>query len=89
MQNNRSDPPAVPGDSKLTEQILLKETDLQRCIESLQCIICDLLIENEKLRRHLVAEQTSSIQDIGAENATPFANRKLKISVVAKRPARS
>jgi hypothetical protein len=51
MQNNRSDPPALPGDPRLTEQALLKETDLQRCIEALQCIICDLLIENEKLRQ--------------------------------------
>jgi hypothetical protein len=53
MQNNRSDPPALPGDPRLTEQALLKETDLQRCIEALQCIICDLLIENERLRQHL------------------------------------
>jgi predicted nuclease of restriction endonuclease-like (RecB) superfamily len=37
---------------KLTEQTLLKETDLQRCIESLQPIISDLLIENERLRQH-------------------------------------
>jgi DNA-binding NtrC family response regulator len=53
MQNNRSDPSAVPGDPKLTDQTLLKETDLQQCIEALQCIICDLLIENERLRQHL------------------------------------
>jgi DNA-binding NtrC family response regulator len=53
MQNNRSDPSAVPGDPKLTDQTLLKEPDLQRCIEALQCIICDLLIENERLRQHL------------------------------------
>ena len=52
MQNNRSDPSAVPGDPKLTDQTLLKESDLQRCIEALQCIICDLLIENERLRQH-------------------------------------
>jgi hypothetical protein len=52
MQNNRSDPSAVPGDLKPTDRTLLKETDLQRCIESLQRIICDLLIENEKLRQH-------------------------------------
>jgi hypothetical protein len=57
MQNNRSDPSAVPGDPKLTEQTLLKETDLQRRIESLQCIICDLLIENEDLRLRLAAKQ--------------------------------
>jgi hypothetical protein len=56
MQNNRSDPSAVPGDPKLTDQTLLKETDLQRCIEALQCIICDLLIENERLRQRLVME---------------------------------
>jgi hypothetical protein len=53
MQSNRSDPSALPGDHKLSEQALLKETDLQRRIESLQCIICDLLIENEKLLRSL------------------------------------
>jgi hypothetical protein len=57
MQNNRSEPSAVPGDPKLTEQTLLKETDLQRRIESLQCIICDLLIENEELRLRLAAKQ--------------------------------
>jgi hypothetical protein len=57
MQNNRSDPSVVPGDPKLYKQALLKETDLQRCIESLQCIICDLLIENERLRQYLAVEQ--------------------------------
>jgi hypothetical protein len=51
MQNNRSDPSAVPGDPNLSEPALLPETDLQRCVESLQWIICDLLSENEKLRR--------------------------------------
>jgi len=50
MQNDRLAPSAIPGDRKLTERILLKETDLRRCIESLQSIICDLLIENERLR---------------------------------------
>jgi hypothetical protein len=57
MQNNRSDPSAVPENPKLSEQALLKEIDLQRCIQSLQRIICDLLIENERLRQYLVAEQ--------------------------------
>jgi hypothetical protein len=57
MQSNWSDPLAVPGDHKLIEETFLKETDLQRCIESLQCIVCDLLIENERLRQHLVASQ--------------------------------
>jgi hypothetical protein len=57
MQNNRSDPSAVPENLKLSEQGLLKEIDLQRCIQSLQRIICDLLIENERLRQYLVAEQ--------------------------------
>jgi len=52
MQNNRSDPSAGARSPKLTDQTLLKETDLQRCIESLQSIICDLLIENERLRQH-------------------------------------
>jgi len=56
MQNNRSVPSAAPGGSKPSEQALMKESDLLRCIESLQCIICDLLIENEKLRQHLAAE---------------------------------
>lgn len=50
MQNNRSTLSAASGDSKLAEQTLLTETDRQRCIESLQRIICDLLIENERLR---------------------------------------
>ena len=53
MQNNRSDPSAVPGGPNLSEHALLTETDLQRCIESLQWIICDLLSENEKLRQLL------------------------------------
>jgi hypothetical protein len=57
MQNNRSDPSAVPGAPTLTEQTVLKEADLQRRIESLQCIICDLLVENERLRLCLAAEQ--------------------------------
>jgi hypothetical protein len=57
MQNNRSDPSAVPENPKLSEQALLKEIDLRRCIQSLQRIICDLLIENERLRQYLVAEQ--------------------------------
>jgi hypothetical protein len=57
MQNNRSDPSAVLGDPKPTEQILLKEAALQRRIESLQCILCDLLVENERLRQYLAAEQ--------------------------------
>jgi len=57
MQNNRSDPSAVPENPKLSEQALLKEIDLQRCIQSLQRIICDLLIENERLRQYMVAEQ--------------------------------
>lgn len=54
MQDNRPDPSALHRDSKLSEQTLLKETDLQRCIESLQCMICNLLIENERLRQHMV-----------------------------------
>jgi hypothetical protein len=57
MQNNRSDPSAAPENPKLSEQALVKEIDLQRCIQSLQRIICDLLIENERLRHYLVAEQ--------------------------------
>lgn len=51
MQSNPSDPCAAPRDPKLSEQALVTETDLQRCIQSLQYIVCDLLIENEKLRR--------------------------------------
>ena len=50
MQNNRSTLSAASGDSKPAEQTLLTETDRQRRIESLQRIICDLLIENERLR---------------------------------------
>jgi hypothetical protein len=54
MQDNRPDPSALHRDSKLSEQALMKETDLQRCIESLQWMICNLLIENERLRQHMV-----------------------------------
>jgi hypothetical protein len=57
MQNNRSDPSAVSGVPTLTEPTVLKEADLQRRIESLQSIICDLLAENERLREYLAAEQ--------------------------------
>jgi hypothetical protein len=57
MHSNRSDSSTVPGDPKLAEQTLLKEADLRRCIESLQCVICDLLVENEKLRQHMVADK--------------------------------
>jgi hypothetical protein len=57
MQNNRSDPSAVSRDPKLSDQARPKETDLQRCVESLQGIICDLLIENERLRQYLDTEQ--------------------------------
>jgi hypothetical protein len=53
MQNNRSDPPAVPTDRNLSERAPLEDANLQRCIESLQWIICDLLFENEKLRQLL------------------------------------
>ena len=60
MQSNRSDPRAMPRDPNLSEQALLEEPDLRRCIESLQWIICDLLSENEKLRQ-LLAGRSSSI----------------------------
>jgi hypothetical protein len=60
MQNNWSDPSAAPGDPNLSERTLLEEPDLQRCIESLKWIICDLLSENEKLRQ-LLAGGSSSI----------------------------
>jgi hypothetical protein len=60
MQSNRSDPPAMPGAPNLSEQALLEEPDLRRCIESLQWIICDLLSENEKLRQ-LLAGRSSNI----------------------------
>lgn len=53
MQNSRSDSSAMPEDPSLSERTLLEETDLRRCIESLQWIICDLLSENEKLRQLL------------------------------------
>ena len=43
----------MPEDPSLSERTLLEETDLRRCIESLQWIICDLLSENEKLRQLL------------------------------------
>ena len=61
MESSRSDPSIVPGDPKVSEHSFLKETDLQRCIESLQCIICDLLIENERLRQNLEADKFLSL----------------------------
>jgi hypothetical protein len=67
MQNNWSDPSAVPGDPNLSERTLLEEPDLQRCIESLQWIICDLLSENEKLRQ-LLADGSS----YGSSNIVSF-----------------
>ena len=59
MLRNRSDPSAVPGELSQAEQALLKEIDLQQYNESLQCIICQLLIENEKLRQRLAAKQVA------------------------------
>jgi hypothetical protein len=59
MENSRSDSQAVPAGPNLSERAIVEETDLRRCIESLQWIICDLLSENEKLRR-LLAGGTSS-----------------------------
>jgi len=53
MQNNWPDPPAVPAERNLSGRELLEEANLQRCIDSLQWIICDLLSENEKLRQLL------------------------------------
>jgi hypothetical protein len=60
MQSNWSDSLEVPGDPDLSTQALLKEADLRRCIQSLEGIICDLLIENEKLRQSLAAGQIPS-----------------------------
>ena len=60
MQDNRADPSAVPADRNSCERAFLEEANLQRCIESLQWIICDLLFENEKLRQ-LLAGGSSSI----------------------------
>jgi len=60
MQNPRSASSAPPGDLELPEQALIKETDLQQCIESFQTIIRDLLIENESLRKSLAAATTSA-----------------------------
>lgn len=57
MEDGRSAPPIVPRDLDLSEQAQAKETDLQQCIESLQGIICDLLAENERLRR-LIADKS-------------------------------
>lgn len=57
MHSNRSEPSIMPGDFTLAEQALLKEADLQQCVESLQRVICYLLIENEKLRRYLAADK--------------------------------
>jgi hypothetical protein len=55
MQHDQSDSPAMAA-----SPAHVGETDLRRCIESLQWIICDLLSENEKLRQ-LLAEGSSSI----------------------------
>jgi hypothetical protein len=54
MQDNWADPSAVPPDCDSSERAFLEEANLQRCIESLQWIICDLLFENEKLRQVLL-----------------------------------
>jgi hypothetical protein len=59
MQNSRSDSSAMREDPSLSERTLLEETDLRRCIESLQWIICDLLSENEKLRQLLAGGLSS------------------------------
>ena len=66
MQNNRSDSPAVPAGPNLSERAIVEQTDLRRCVESLQWIICDLLSENEKLRQ-LLAGGTSSYRSSSAE----------------------
>jgi hypothetical protein len=41
--------------AQICEQGLVKETVLQRSIEFMQSTLCDLLIENETLRRRLAA----------------------------------
>ncbi len=56
MENKQSAPSAEPENPKRSDQAILKETDLRRSIESLQSIICGLLIENERLRQCLAAE---------------------------------
>jgi hypothetical protein len=61
MQDNRSDSSAVQADPNPSERALLEETDLRRCIESLQWIICDLLFENEKLRQLLAGGSSKLI----------------------------
>jgi hypothetical protein len=66
MQNNRLDSPAVPAGPKLSERTIVEQTDLRRCVESLQWIICDLLSENEKLRQ-LLAGRTSSYRSSSVE----------------------
>jgi hypothetical protein len=85
MRNNLSGPSTAPVDLKLTEQTLLKETDLQRCIDSLQYIICDLLIENEKLRQHVVAgkstmHNTSKHLRLGTEGRGRFHSQPQRTS---------
>jgi hypothetical protein len=66
MQNNRSDSRAVPAGPNLSERAIVEQTDLRRCVESLQWIICDLLSENEKLRQ-LLAGRTSSYRSSSVE----------------------
>jgi hypothetical protein len=61
MQDSRSDSSAVQADPNPSERALLEETDLRRCIESLQWIICDLLFENEKLRQLLAGGSSKLI----------------------------
>jgi len=66
MQNNRSDSRAVPAGPNLSKRAIVEQTDLRRCVESLQWIICDLLSENEKLRQ-LLAGRTSSYRSSSVE----------------------
>ena len=76
MESSRSDASIVPRDPKLSEQPFRKETDLRRCIESFQSIICDLLIENEKLRQHVGAEKFLSFQKASARKTRPLRKPK-------------
>jgi hypothetical protein len=82
MHSNRSGSSTVPGDPKLAARTLLTEADLQQRIESLQFIICDLLVQNEKLRQHLVADKFLSFDTghLREKNGSPCKPRTEDLS---------
>ena len=76
MRRKRPVAAILPGDPKVSEPALPKDADLQQCIESLRCIICDLLVENERLRQLLTADKLLPCeQSMRREKTALFANR--------------